>query len=501
MRFKFGILIQPCPWYNCLRSGAKIPYAPNSSSVCTKVVLCARGNCIKLASKIDEGISGKDIDGRPEIKRLIADVKNGTINNVLVYKIDRLTRSTKNLIELIDLFNQNNCAFNSLNESIDTASATGRMFLKIVGIFAEFERENLAERVRMGIERKAREGYMISNYSPSYGYDRENGNKIQTINQSEAKIVRRIFNMYLHDDYNVRQITRTLNAENISSKTGVRWTDTTVKCVLENCNHVGKVRYGTKDPAKYFEVDGHHEPIIDSNTFYQVQEKISKIQRISRTKRPSSDVYFCGILYCPSCGGKYSSHWIYRKDNSGEVVKKYPSYRCRTAYNLDACDNKGHLSHKEMERVFTDYISRVENLTEISNANLEPLLYDSSAEMVDINAEVEQIEKKTREVMSFYMSGNIPFDEYQSMVSVGNDRRAELQSRLAQLQRAEKYQSKRYKKKEIVANFRDHWQALDNEQRQQFMQKFVKKLTVHGVIVGGKQSKHIIIDGLEFNNF
>ena len=120
----------------------------------------------------DEGISGKDIDGRPEIKRLLDDVKSGKVNNVLVYKIDRLTRSTKNLIELVDLFNQHNCAFNSLNESIDTASATGRMFLKIVGIFAEFERENLIERINLGIERKVKEGYALCKNIVSYGYDR-----------------------------------------------------------------------------------------------------------------------------------------------------------------------------------------------------------------------------------------------------------------------------------------------------------------------------------------
>jgi len=64
----------------------------------------------------DEGISGKDIEGRPAIKRLIADVASGKVKNVLVYKIDRLTRSTKNLIELVELFNQSKCSFNSLNE-------------------------------------------------------------------------------------------------------------------------------------------------------------------------------------------------------------------------------------------------------------------------------------------------------------------------------------------------------------------------------------------------
>ena len=90
---------------------------------------------------IDEGISGKNISERKELIRLIEDIKAKKVNNVLVYKIDRLTRSTKDLIELVELFNKYNCSFNSLNESIDTKSSTGRMFIKIIGIFAEFEEE------------------------------------------------------------------------------------------------------------------------------------------------------------------------------------------------------------------------------------------------------------------------------------------------------------------------------------------------------------------------
>ena len=86
----------------------------------------------------DEGLSGKNIKDRKELNRLLSDIKTKKINNVLVYKIDRLTRSTKDLIDLIDFFNNNNCSFNSFTENIDTLSATGRMFIKILGIFAEF---------------------------------------------------------------------------------------------------------------------------------------------------------------------------------------------------------------------------------------------------------------------------------------------------------------------------------------------------------------------------
>ena len=182
----------------------------------------------------DEGISGKDIDGRPEIKRLITDIESGKVTNVLVFKIDRLTRSTKNLIELMDLFNTHSCAFNSLSESIDTSTASGRMFLKIVGIFAEFERENLAERLRLGFERKAREGYSLACGKQAYGYSRAKGSKELEINEVEAEIVKRIFDMYLNHDYTYYKIAHTLTTQNIPTKTGKRWATVTVKEILKN---------------------------------------------------------------------------------------------------------------------------------------------------------------------------------------------------------------------------------------------------------------------------
>ena len=119
---------------------------------------------------IDEGISGKNLCDRDEVKRLIDDVICGKINNILVYKLDRITRSMKDLIYLIELFDKYNCTFNSQTEKIDTSNAVGRMFIKIIGIFAEFERENLAERVSFGYEQKTREGN-YTNCNGVYGYD------------------------------------------------------------------------------------------------------------------------------------------------------------------------------------------------------------------------------------------------------------------------------------------------------------------------------------------
>ena len=195
---------------------------------------------------MDEGISGKNITDRPAINDMITDIINGKVKNVLVFKIDRLTRNTADLISLIDLFNENNCAFNSLNESIDTHSATGRMFIKIIGIFAEFERENIAERVRLGYERKAREGYSINSNNPSYGYSRKKGEKIQAINEKEAVIVREIFDMFLNKNMNYNKIVKNLNNRNIPTKHNSVWNATKIKRLLTNCSYMGYVRYAVR---------------------------------------------------------------------------------------------------------------------------------------------------------------------------------------------------------------------------------------------------------------
>ncbi|MBR1386703.1 MAG: recombinase family protein [Bacilli bacterium] len=227
----------------------------------------------------DEGISGKNIKDRKELIRLLNDVKEKKITNVLVYKIDRLTRSTKDLIELVDMFNKYNCAFNSLTESIDTLSPTGRMFIKIIGIFAEFERESIVERVKFGLERKVKEGYTIASKNISYGYNKNRGEKIQTINEFEKYIVRKIFHLFL-DGYTYTKIAKYLNKYNVKTKNNKNWNSKNIKIILTNPNYVGRVRYGV-NKKNYFEIDGKHKSIIENEIFNKVNNIIKKDNTIT----------------------------------------------------------------------------------------------------------------------------------------------------------------------------------------------------------------------------
>ena len=127
----------------------------------------------------------------------------------------------------------------SITESIDTETPSGRMFLKIIGIFAEFERENISERVRLGKERMVKEGYTLANYSISYGYTKDKGEKIQQVKPDEARIVNEIFQMYAEQNMSITGIAKTLNKRKINTKrNGIAWDASTVKLLLTNPTYV-----------------------------------------------------------------------------------------------------------------------------------------------------------------------------------------------------------------------------------------------------------------------
>ena len=191
---------------------------------------------------IDDGISGKNLDGRPEVTRMLKDVEEGKINNILIYKLDRLTRSVRDLIYLIELFEKHSCTFNSQTEKIDTSNAVGRMFVKIIGIFAEFERENLAERVSFGYEQKTREGN-YTNTQGVYGYDYIPKEQKLVVNIEEKDLVNRIFDLYI-DGKSYFKIAFKLNEENVPTKKGGHWSATTISSIIHNPLYIGKVRYG-----------------------------------------------------------------------------------------------------------------------------------------------------------------------------------------------------------------------------------------------------------------
>jgi len=444
----------------------------------------------------DEGISGKNIVDRPAINRLIDDIESGKVNNVLVFKVDRLTRSTKNLLELVELFEDCDCAFNSLTESIDTETPSGRMFLKIIGIFAEFERENLATRLKLGFERKVKEGYTLATNIITYGYTREKGQKIQMINADEAKIVRDIYSMFL-DNISLNKIARILNERKIPTKLNASaWEGTTIKTILTNPTYIGKVRYSTGDEDRYFEVDGHHEPIISDETFYLAQEKTRNTAHVLKTKRPKEQSYFCGILRCGICENRFTTRNY--KTSSGYKT----AYRCFTkkSCNTETCESPD-ISHEKVESAFIDYIQNINDITEDRDINSTETTEKAILEsIVDCEKKIESIQNRKKQVMEQYVQAIISFDEYRNMIVMFDENFEVLEQELQRLKAELATQTKTPEvlPEDVVKNIQENWTRLSNKEKTIFLQRFVK--SIHITVKKERNRSNVKIDGIEFQS-
>lgn len=443
----------------------------------------------------DEGISGKDIKGRPAVKEMIEDVKSGQVKNVLVFKIDRLTRSTADLIYLVDLFNEHDCAFNSLMESIDTQTASGRMFIKIIGIFAEFERENIIERTRVGVERKVKEGYSLCTASPSFGYNRVKGEKIQTINPTEAEIVRDVFEMFVDNGLTLTDIARRLNLRDIPTKQGKAWAAIKVRRILSNCNYVGNVRHHMNDPKHKREYDGLHEAIISQELFDDAQGILKANKKVGITKPPNDDKYFAGFLVCAKCGYKMKTYETRKKLKTR--IQVTVGYICGN-HTLCTC-SVGSMSHKKVETAFEEYISKIADFNDadlLSLAEEEIIKHDNSTAIASLETKLKSLEQRERETLERYVRNEIEFDDYREMKNLAAADKLVINAEIERLKASP--EPAEVKPIEIARSFKQNWGKLSNPERRAFLKQFVERIIIESVKEDGEYFGQVRIQEVQW---
>lgn len=445
----------------------------------------------------DEGISGKDIKNRPEVKRLINDIKDNKIDVVVLYKFDRLTRDmsdTEDIIKLIQTFGVE--VFTLSGGIVDVSSATGRFAIRINGAVAQLEREQTIERVKVAFEQKVREGYSLCSSTTCYGYDRKKGEKLITIKKEEAKIIKRIFQMYLLN-FSLTEIAKTLNLEGIPTKlfgkirnkkiNGIKlptkiesvWQPKTIRLILSNPTYVGKVRYhiNLKDG---FVSDGVHEAIIDEKTFLEVQKKLAKIKKISKTNLPKEEVYYCGSLLCGECNHKLTTNRTVRVSKKSGTQKRFNGYRCINR-EKGICNSIG-MSHKKIEEAFINYLDNIEDLTE----NIDISKLDTKdIEIKRLKKQIYQINKKKKEVMDLFIINKINNKQLLYMTKELDNNYSNIKERLKYLSN----NIKKVSKINISKNIKKHWEYLSNRERFNFLTNFVES-----IVVINKKAKVKILD-------
>jgi site-specific DNA recombinase len=281
---------------------------------------------LALPERYDDGsYSGGNLD-RPALKRLLQDITAGKIDAVLVYKIDRLSRSLLDFARIMEVFDQHQVAFVSITQQFHSATSMGRLVLNMLLSFAQFERELIAERTRDKIAATRRKGKWVGGM-PLLGYDIDpKGSKLR-INDAEAARVRAIFALYL--EYQallpvVRELdrrgwrTKRWRTRNGHTRGGRAFSRNTLRQLLRNVTYLGHIRY------KHEVHPGEQGAIVDAHTWQQVQTLLQARRHQQKGRLPGSAL-LQRLLRCGSCGcAMVSSH-------STKGTRRYRYYICRQA--------------------------------------------------------------------------------------------------------------------------------------------------------------------------
>ncbi|WP_432663799.1 recombinase family protein [Wukongibacter baidiensis] len=418
---------------------------------------------------IDDGYTGTNLE-RPALKRMLEHMDD--IDLVLVYKLDRLSRSQRDVLYLVeDIFLENNVDFVSVLESFDTATPFGRAMLGILAVFSQLERDTIVERSKLGKERRAKEGKWRGGPVP-LGYDYIDGSLM--INEYEANIIRLVFQKYIAG-LGMDSICKELNSKGYRSKHSAEFTVSKIKTYLNNPLYVGMI------PYKDMQFNGSHESIIDIETFNLAK---SLMKKRSISYRKTSDSLLGGLLICGKCGSK-----MFRRN-----IRDYQYYICYTYHGspshmvtAKSC-NLGYINASKLE---AQIISQLGCLP-IDKSILTPFIKDilelntTSMDKTSLNGLENELTMVNTELSRWYDAygkGHMNFTEVDNRIELALKKKKNIQEQIASLSQlkneAQSNDTNADQLKLIIENFDCIWENATLSERKIILKGFIKSIIVY----------------------
>ncbi len=292
----------------------------------------------------DPGFSGANLN-RPALREMISNIKEGKINLVISYKIDRLTRSPKDFYQLIELFDSHKVDFLSVTERFDTSTPSGRLLRNIMLTFAQFERELASERTKDKMIQRAQKGMWNGGTVP-FGYRSENKKLI--INEKEARIIRNIYESYLSSG-SLFKVYNELRNKGLKSRNGLTFSKTNIYNILRNIVYTGRIGYAG------IIYQGIHKPIISIDLFNLVQDIHKRKTLINKIHKNFSSE---GLLRCKDCNTYMTLS--YTNKHKKNRIKRYYYYRCTKTLNRDWNDCRtNQASANRLENYIFENLKRI----------------------------------------------------------------------------------------------------------------------------------------------
>ena len=369
----------------------------------------------------DGGFSGSNIK-RPALESLIRDIRAHQIDIVAVYKLDRLSRSQKDTLYLIeDVMLANNCDFVSMRENFDTSTPFGKAMIGILAVFAQLEREQITERMQMGKDAKAKQGLYHGYSNTPIGYIWEDG--LLKINENEAQIVRKIYEMY-SQGHSYASIADYLNHAGLYHYHGTEWSRKVIRNVITSKVYIGQIPHR----GQWFE--GIHENIISEELWDDCNRiRTDKSNHYHAGTNLSSSSLLSGMLFCAHCGarfGKLSKSHTTKKNG----LTHYYKYCCNSrAKRTDClvrdpnCKNKI-WDMKELDDLVIDEVKKLalkdDIFTDFSKNSEKPALIEP------IKAKIDELDTQISKLMDLYMIDGMPLDRLQEKIHVLHEQREKL---------------------------------------------------------------------------
>lgn len=357
----------------------------------------------------DAGISAKDITHRPQFQQMLEDMKAGKINYIVAYKLDRVTRSVKDLETLISTLEQYHCYLICDRDDVNTSTANGRFFVRMLTVLSQLEIEIVSERTKFGLGGAIKAGH-IPGPCP-FGYYRDTDKTIK-IDISTKDIVIRIYQLYL-EGKSYQQIANILNDENVPSPVKSKWGDSTIEKIINNRIYMGDFERYKKDKNRESEIYMNVVPPIISRAMWEdTQNQKGKNQRSYSRHR----VYiFFQKLICQKCGK------IMTGKGAGGKKSKYMYYTC------EKC--KIYFNEDDIEENLIDYILDFIEYDYQVNKFFYPLLAEKKDnEAKEIEDEIKKYQNQKKRLIKVYKDGILEMEDLAEDINVIDKKLAELKN-------------------------------------------------------------------------
>lgn len=399
---------------------------------------------------IEKGLSAKNTK-RPIYQNLMKDIEKGRIDTVLVYKLDRIMRSIGELDKMLKTFEKYNCGFKSATEPFDTTNATGKLFMYIVGAFAQWEIDVSSERISMVLEEKvANEGIWIGGVP--YPYDKNEETLKLVPNPKRVKTTLKMIKL-LKEGYSSVQIADFLTENNNDKEV---WHHNTVLRLLRNPALCGDTRWNDE---VYKDT---HTGIISRDEFEHIQQILND-RKQTRLRHVKSTYIFQNKIVCPTCGKIMAVNRFFRKRKDGSTYQG-AVYRCTPCAKSNEFNKSP--SEKRLLDALYDYMKDVK-LDEVKQIEVKD-------ETSDIIKELKAVENKRAKYQRAWANEFMTDGEFQKRMEETRDQYENLKEKAKNYKVPEQIDYEQIKN--VVLMFNENFKLLTSDEKRKFVSTFIRKI-------------------------